>query len=167
MSRGDFNQVTVIGNLAREPETKTTKTGAQVGVVVVAAGDSWTDAAGNHKEKTEFFRVAVYVEPLWRNLSPYLRKGGKIFVQRPLETRKYTDEMGQERSVSEIVIRSDRGSIMMLDSKPDSPQIEPDVTSYEEEMEPPVRRPPYRPTETRSFPHSIGSPERPKKHPVR
>src|SRR5206468_2871996 len=127
MSRGDFNQVTVIGNLARDPETKATKVGIQVGVLVVASGDSWADSAGNLREKTEFFRVAIYIENLWRSLSPYLRKGGKVFVQGPLETRKYADEMGQERSVSEIVIRSDRGSIMMLDSKPESPQIEPDI----------------------------------------
>tara|TARA_R110000744_G_scaffold30928_2_gene73035 strand:+ start:2450 stop:2854 length:405 start_codon:yes stop_codon:yes gene_type:complete len=112
-----LNEVKLIGNLGRDPETKTFDDGNSTTTFSVATSESWKDkTTGEKKEKTEWHRCVC-----WRQIatiaSTYLKKGSKVYVSGSLQTRQYTDKGGVEKYSTEIVVRD----MIMLDGK-DVPQ---------------------------------------------
>ena len=98
-----FQQVTIIGHLGRDPETRYMPNGDAIASFTVAVGEKWTDkASGEKKEHTEWFRVQA-----WKRLAElageYLKKGQPVFVQGRFRTRKWQDKEGAERYSTEII----------------------------------------------------------------
>lgn len=115
---GSVNKVMLIGNLGRDPEIKTMQNGGKVCNLSVATSESWKDKmSGERKEKTEWHRVVVFNENIINVCENYLKKGAKVFVEGQLETRKWTDQSGQEKYSTEVVLRPYRGELTMLDSR--------------------------------------------------
>ena len=115
---GSVNKVMLIGNLGRDPEVKTMQNGGKVCNLSVATSESWKDkATGERKEKTEWHRVVVFNENIINVCENYLKKGAKVYVEGQLETRKWTDQSGQEKYSTEVVLRPFRGELTMLDSR--------------------------------------------------
>lgn len=115
---GSVNKVILIGNLGRDPEIRTTQNGGKLCNLSVATSESWTDkVSGERKEKTEWHRVVVFNENIVRVCENYLRKGAKVFIEGQLETRKWTDQQGQDKYSTEVVLRPFRGELTMLDTK--------------------------------------------------
>lgn len=120
------NKVILIGNLGRDPESRTFASGDKVVSFSLATTESWRDkATGERKDKTEWHNVSVFNENIGRVVEQYCRKGSKVYLEGALQTRKYTDKDGNERSSTEIVLQKFRGELTLLDSAKDAPQSKP------------------------------------------
>lgn len=115
---GSVNKVILVGNLGRDPEVRNTQTGGKIVNLALATSETWNDrASGERKERTEWHRVVVFNERLGDFAEKYLRKGSKIYVEGALQTRKWTDQGGQERYTTEVVLQTFRGELVSLDSR--------------------------------------------------
>jgi single-strand DNA-binding protein len=110
-----LNKVALIGNLGSDPESRTTQDGRKVVTFNMATHESWTDKRdGNRVEKTEWHRIVIFNESLAEVAEKYLRKGRQVYLEGSLQTRKYADKSGTERSVTEVVLSAYRGELQML-----------------------------------------------------
>jgi len=101
MARG-LNRVQIIGNLGRDPEMRYTQGGQAVTNFTVAVNHTRRDQDGTASEETEWFRVVAF-DKLGEIADQYLRKGGQVYVEGRLQSRKYTDRDGIERTAVEVV----------------------------------------------------------------
>src|SRR5271154_3138126 len=114
---GSVNKVILVGNLGKDPEIRTLQSGTKVANLSIATSESWNDRqSGERKERTEWHRVVIFNERLADVAERYLRKGRKVYLEGALETRKYTDQSGQEKYTTEVVLRNFRGELVLLDS---------------------------------------------------
>ncbi len=111
MARG-INKVILIGNLGKDPETKTFANGGSVTNVTLATSESWKDRDGNQQERTEWHNV-VFHNKLGEVVAQYLRKGSKAYIEGSLRTRKWQDKDGRDRYTTEI----HANEMQMLDSR--------------------------------------------------
>lgn len=96
------NKVILVGNLGRDPETRTFPSGDQVCNVTLATTDRWKDKqSGEMREATEWHRL-VFNGRLAEIAAQYLRKGSQIYVEGAIRTRKYTDKDGVEKYATDI-----------------------------------------------------------------
>jgi single-strand DNA-binding protein len=118
---GSVNKVILVGNLGRDPEVRTTQDGTKIVQFSLATSETWNDrASGERKERTEWHRVVIFNENLGTVAEKYLRKGRKVYVEGSLQTRKWTDQSGQEKYTTEVVISRFRGDLTLLDRGEDS-----------------------------------------------
>jgi len=129
---GSVNKVILIGNLGRDPESRTFQNGNKVCNLRIATSETWRDkASGERKERTEWHAVTIYNENLIKVAEQYLRKGSKVYVEGQLETRKASDQSGgPERYFTEVVLRQFRGELTILDGKSEGAR-EPEKASAE------------------------------------
>ena len=107
-----MNKVILIGRLARDPETRNFQNGGIVCNLRVATSRSWKDRnSGERVEKTEWHTVAIFAEPKAKYAQNTMRKGDMVQLEGSLETRKWTDQAGQDRYSTEIVIRPFEGDL--------------------------------------------------------
>lgn len=115
---GSVNKVILVGNLGRDPEVRSTQNGQKIINMTVATSESWKDRqTGERREKTEWHRVVIFNPNLGEIAERYLRKGSKVYLEGQLQTRKWTDQNGQERYSTEIVLQAYRGELTLLDSR--------------------------------------------------
>ncbi|CAN7593278.1 single-stranded DNA-binding protein [Pseudorhodoferax sp. LjRoot39] len=96
------NKVIIVGNLGRDPETRTFPSGGQVCNVRIATTDRWKDKqSGDVQERTEWHNVTFH-DRLAEIADQYLRKGSQVYVEGSLRTRKWQDKDGQDRYTTEI-----------------------------------------------------------------
>ncbi len=114
---GSINKVTLVGNLGRDPEVRHSNSGQKIVHLSVATSDTWKDKSGERQERTEWHRVVVFNANLGDFAERFLKKGSKVYVEGALQTRKYSDNAGQERYTTEIVLGAYRGELVMLDSR--------------------------------------------------
>lgn len=115
MSRG-LNKVMIIGNLGNDPDMRYTPDGTAVANLSIATSESWKDKnTGQQQEKTEWHRVVAF-RRLAEIMDEYLRKGSKVYVEGKLQTRKWTDQQGQDRFTTEILA----DQMQMLNSRQNS-----------------------------------------------
>jgi single-strand DNA-binding protein len=115
---GSVNKVILIGNLGADPEVRHTQDGRPIVNLRVATSESWRDRqSGERKERTEWHRVVIFNENLAKVAEQYLKKGAKVYIEGQLQTRKYTDQQGQDRYSTEVVLQQFRGELTMLDSR--------------------------------------------------
>lgn len=108
----NLNKAMLIGNLTRDPESKTTPSGQNVTTFGVATNLVWTDPSGEKQKKVEYHNIVA-----WRKLgdicAQYLHKGSKIYLEGRLQTREWEGQDGVKRHRTEIVAEN----MIMLDSK--------------------------------------------------
>ncbi len=115
---GSVNKAILVGNLGRDPEIRSTQDGTRVANLSLATSENWKDkTTGERRERTEWHRVAIFNERLVDVAEKYLRKGSKVYIEGQLQTRKWTDQSGQERYTTEVVLQRFRGELTMLDSR--------------------------------------------------
>lgn len=115
---GSVNKVILVGNLGQDPEIRSMQSGDKVASFSIATSESWKDkATGERKEKTEWHRIAVFNQGLIHVIENYIKKGSKVYIEGQLETRKWTDQNGVEKYMTEVVLRPFRGELTMLDSR--------------------------------------------------
>ncbi len=115
---GSVNKVILVGNLGRDPEIRHSPEGGKIVTLSVATGESWKDkATGERRDRTEWHRVVVFNDKLAEVSEKYLKKGSKVYLEGQLQTRKWTDQQGQERYTTEIILGKYRGEMTMLDTR--------------------------------------------------
>jgi single-strand DNA-binding protein len=113
---GSLNKVMLIGNLGRDPEIRSTQDGREIANLAIATSETWKDRnSGEKRERTEWHRVVIFNEGLVNIAKNYLKKGSKVFIEGQLQTRKWTDQSGQEKFSTEVVLQNYNGSLTMLD----------------------------------------------------
>ena len=116
---GSVNKVILVGNLGRDPESRSFQNGGKVVNLRIATSESWKDRnSGERKEKTEWHSVAIFNEGLANVAERYLRKGSKVYIEGQLQTRKWQDQQGQDRYSTEIVLQGFNSVLTMLDGAP-------------------------------------------------
>jgi single-strand DNA-binding protein len=115
---GSVNKVILVGNLGADPEIRTLNSGDRVANLRLATSENWRDrGSGERREKTEWHRVVIFNDNLVKVAESYLRKGSKVYVEGALQTRKWTDQSGQEKFSTEVVLQKFRGELTMLDGR--------------------------------------------------
>ena len=101
MARG-INKAIIVGTLGQDPDVKYTANGAPVVNVSVATNESWKDKDGNKEERTEWHRIVIFGK-LAEIAAQYLKKGGQVYFEGKIQTRKWQDQTGNDRYTTEIV----------------------------------------------------------------
>jgi single-strand DNA-binding protein len=114
-----LNKVLLIGRLGKDPETRYFQDGTAVVNMSLATDEGYTDRDGNKVDKTEWHRIVAFGKQA-EICSQYLQKGSKIFVEGKLRTRKWQDQDGQDRYITEIVIFR----VLFLDNRRQQSQTE-------------------------------------------
>ena len=97
-----LNKVTLIGRLGRDPETRYMTNGDAVCNFSIATSESWKDQSGQRQERTEWHEITLY-RKLAEIAGQYLKKGSQVYLEGKIQSRKYTDKQGVERTAYEIV----------------------------------------------------------------
>jgi single-strand DNA-binding protein len=111
------NKVILVGNLGADPEARSLNNGGEVVNMRIATSESWKDREGQRQERTEWHNVVIFNENLGRVAKSYLRKGSKVYLEGQIQTRKWTDQTGNDRYTTEIVLQRFRGELVLLDSR--------------------------------------------------
>jgi len=115
---GSVNKVILVGNLGKDPKVSTLNSGDKVVSFTLATSESWKDKnTGERREKTEWHNVVIYNDNLGRIVEQYCKKGSKIYLEGQIQTRKYNDQSGAERYITEVVLQRFRGELTLLDSR--------------------------------------------------
>lgn len=110
-----LNKVMLIGRLGKDPEVRALQSGAKVASFSLATSENWTDKqSGEKREKTDWHQVVVFNEHLVKVVEGYARKGSQVYVEGKLQTRKWQDQSGTDRYVTEVVLQSFGGAITLL-----------------------------------------------------
>ena len=96
-----FNQITIFGNLGRDPELSYTPQGTAVCKFTIATNERRRDKAGEQQDITTWFRVTVWGKQA-ENVSRYLSKGRKVYIQGRLHVEEWTDREGKARQSLEV-----------------------------------------------------------------
>ncbi len=116
------NKVTILGNVGKDPETRFLPNGGAVTNLTIATSETWKDKqTGEQKEKTEWHRVVMFGK-LAEIAGEYVKKGSKLYLEGQLQTRKWTNQQGQDQYTTEIVLQGFNGVMQMLDGKPSGQQ---------------------------------------------
>ena len=111
-----LNKVILIGYLGRDPEVRSMPNGEAVANFSVATSESWTDRnSGQRQERTEWHNITMY-RRLAEIAGQYLKKGSLVCVEGKIQSRKYTDKTGIERTAYDIIANE----MKMLSSKNDT-----------------------------------------------
>jgi single-strand DNA-binding protein len=101
MARG-INKVILVGNLGKDPETKSLPSGSALTSITVATTEGWKDKqTGEKKEHTEWHNV-VFFDRLAEIAGQYLKKGSQVYIEGSLRTRKWQDKEGKDRYTTEV-----------------------------------------------------------------
>lgn len=95
------NKCIVMGNATADPQYNLTNGGHAVATLSIATNETFTDANGQKQERAEFHRV-VFWDKLADIVNQYIRKGSPLYVEGKMRTRKYNDQTGTERYITEI-----------------------------------------------------------------
>lgn len=122
-----LNKAMIIGRLGRDPELRYTQSGVPVTTLNVATSETYIDRDGNKNEVTEWHRVSVFQRQA-ENCVKYLRKGSLVYVEGSLQTRKWQDQQGLDRSAT--VIRAIR--VTFLERRSDTQRESFSEADYEQ-----------------------------------
>ena len=111
-----LNKVMLIGNLGADPEIRHSSDGSAIANLSVGVSEKWRDkSTGEQKQKTEWAKVVLFGK-LAEVAGEYLRKGSQVYIEGQLRTRKWTDQSGQEKYTTEIVVGMN-GVMQMIGGK--------------------------------------------------
>ncbi len=111
------NKAIIVGNLGKDPEVRFMPNGKAVANLTIATSETWKDKqTGEQKEKTEWHRVVMF-DKLAEIAGEYLKKGSKVYLEGKIQTKKWTNQQGQDQYTTEIVLEGFNGVMQMLDGK--------------------------------------------------
>jgi single-strand DNA-binding protein len=135
---GSINKVILLGRLGADPEIRMSQDGKKIGKFSLATSESWKDKqSGEKKEKTEWHKVIIFSSGLADITEKYLKKGSLIYIEGQVSTRKYTDQSGIEKYITEIVLQGYNCQLTMIDNRSEnsenlsSPSIENNLDKKE------------------------------------
>ncbi len=106
------NNVTVTGNVTRDPELRFTPSGQAIATFGLAVNRSWQNRQTQEwEEQTSFFDVTCWAQ-LGQNVSDSLVKGSRVVVSGRLEQRSWETDQGDKRSKVEIIAEEVGASLL-------------------------------------------------------
>ena len=118
---GSVNKVILVGNLGRDPDVRHTQDGKPIVNLSLATSEQWRDkSSGERKEKTEWHRVVIFNDNIIKVAENYLKKGSTVYIEGAIQTRKWTDQSGQDKYSTEVVLQGFNGNLTMLGGRNDS-----------------------------------------------
>ena len=112
---GSVNKAILVGNLGKDPEGRTLNSGDLVVNLTVATSDSWKDRnSGERQERTEWHKVVIFNKHLAKIAMDYLKKGSKVYIEGAIQTRKWTDQQGNDKYSTEVVLQNFNGDLTLL-----------------------------------------------------
>ncbi len=115
---GSVNKVILVGNLGKDPKVSNLTSGDKAVSFPLATSETWKDKnTGERREKTEWHNVVIYNDNLGRVVEQYCKKGSKVYLEGQLQSRKYNDQSGAERYITEVVLQKFRGELTLLDTR--------------------------------------------------
>ena len=114
------NKVILVGNLGKDPETQSFSNGGSVVKFTLATSESWKDkTTGERKDKTEWHNIVIYNENIGKIATQYLKKGSTVYLEGAIQSRKFQDNSGADRYITEIVLQRFRGELTLLGGRGD------------------------------------------------
>ena len=115
---GSINKVILLGRLGADPEIRVSQDGKKIARFSLATSESWKDKSTNEKkEKTEWHKIVIFSSGLAEISEKYLKKGSLIYIEGQISTRKYTDQSGVEKYITEIVLQGYNCKLTMVDNR--------------------------------------------------
>jgi single-strand DNA-binding protein len=115
---GSINKVILLGRLGADPEIRVSQDGKKIARFSLATSESWKDKSTNEKkEKTEWHKIVIFSSGLAEISEKYLKKGSLIYIEGQISTRKYTDQSGLEKYITEIVLQGYNCQLTMVDNR--------------------------------------------------
>ena len=114
-----MNKATIMGNLGRDPEIKSTPSGTKIASFSIATSEKWKDkGTGDAKEATEWHRIVAFQtgeRGLVTNvIQPYLKKGDSVLVEGQIRTRKWKGKDDDIRYSTEIVLSGPKATLLLM-----------------------------------------------------
>jgi single-strand DNA-binding protein len=132
------NKVILVGNVGSDPEIKTFNNGGKVANFSLATTEKWRDKkTQEYVSKTEWSKISVFSEGLVSVIERYVVKGVKLYIEGRLQTRKWTDNSGNDKYITEVVLKGYGGTLVLLDGSnagADKPRL--DVGGYNRNVVP-------------------------------
>ena len=111
-----INKVILVGNVGQDPEVRTTQDGREIANFSLATSESSKDKnSGEKKDKTEWHRIVIFSQGLVGIAKNYVKKGSKLYIEGALQSRKWTDNQGNEKTTTEIVLQNYSSVLQILD----------------------------------------------------
>lgn len=105
------NKAILIGNVGKDPELRTTTSGASVVSFSLATSRKWTDKNGNKTEETQWHNIVAW-NKLAEIIQKYVQKGTKLYISGEIRYEKYEKD-GETKYITKIVANE----MQMLSSK--------------------------------------------------
>ena len=143
MANRGINKVILVGNLGQDPEIRYMSNGIAVANFSIATSESWKDRqTGEQKDRTEWHRVVVFGK-LAEIVGEYVKKGTQVYLEGQLQTRKWQDQSGNDRYITEVVINPIGGTLQILgsrinDSRQEQLQQQNNIDAPQSQNEPPA-----------------------------
>ena len=113
-----LNQMTIIGNVGKEPEMRFTPSGKPVTSFSVAVNRKYT-VDGEKREETEWVSVVAWAK-LAELCNQYLNKGRQVYVQGRMSTHSWEDATGQKRYKTELIAKD----VLFLGERKQSEEVD-------------------------------------------
>jgi single-strand DNA-binding protein len=113
-----LNKAMIIGRLGQDPDVRYTQSDTAVANMSIATSERYKDKNDEWQERTEWHRVVAWGR-LAEICQEYLRKGSQVYIEGPIQTRKWEDKEGRDRYTTEIKALT----MTMLDSKGDGNSV--------------------------------------------
>ncbi|MCX8633770.1 single-stranded DNA-binding protein [Gilliamella sp. B3927] len=143
MANRGINKVILVGNLGQDPEIRYMSNGSAVANFTVATSELWKDRqTGEQKDRTEWHRVIVFGK-LAEIVGVYVKKGTQVYLEGQLQTRKWQDQSGNDRYITEVVINPISGTLQILgprinDIRQEQLQQQNNIDAPQSQNEPPI-----------------------------
>ncbi|NUM48411.1 MAG: single-stranded DNA-binding protein [Anaerolineales bacterium] len=124
-----LNRVHLIGNLGKDPETRTIPTGNKVCSFSIAINRRWKTGDGDYKDATDWFNIEVWGR-LGETCQQYLHKGSRVYLEGRLKTSKYEHD-GETRYITKIIATQ----MIMLDRRPGEDHVPGLDDNFEDDPE--------------------------------
>ena len=99
-----FNKVILIGNLTRDPETRTATNGNTVGRLSLAVNRKYSDRDGQPREEVTFVDIDAFGKPA-EVIAKYLKRGAPLMVEGRLKLDKWEKD-GQKRQRLGVILET-------------------------------------------------------------
>ena len=116
-----LNQITLVGSLGDDAESRVMKNGNKVVNFSMATNESYKDkTTGEYKDKTTWHKIVIFNPAKVNFAEKVCRKGSLVLVQGQNSTRSYEDKEGRKVYVTEVIVPAYSGNFELLNRPKDS-----------------------------------------------
>jgi single-strand DNA-binding protein len=129
-----INKVILVGNVGKDPEIRSFGNGSKVANFSLATTDVWKDKTTHErKEKTEWHKIVIYSVGLVNIVEKYVKKGTRLYIEGALQTRKWTNQQGEERYATEVVLQGFSANLQVLANNKSKEDGDKEIVNVEED----------------------------------